>query len=182
MVKNQHGGNKSKKMGRKFVTAPVDRKLRLAEDEDEKYAVVTKLLGNGMCYVNVETGSSTSEMICIIRKKFKGRGKRDNTLSIGSLLLIGIRAWEVLKDGSKPKCDLLEVYNESEVNRLKKGGHVNTLMSQITEESNDCGVMFEDEQTTNYRNYVEENLNQDDIITGDSNLENDEDDFDIDDI
>ena len=84
-------------MGRKFLYAPVDRKLRLAEDEDEKYGVVTKLLGQGMVYTDVVDKSGTIEMICIIRKKFKGRGKRDNTIRIGSLILIGARSWEVIK-------------------------------------------------------------------------------------
>ena len=35
MVKNQKGGNKSKKMGRKFLSAPVDRKIRLAQEDGE---------------------------------------------------------------------------------------------------------------------------------------------------
>lgn len=184
MVKNQNGGNKSKKMGRKFINAPIDRKLRLAVDEDEKYAVVTKLLGNGMCYVNVELGSSNSEMICIIRKKFKGRGKRDNTLSIGTLLLIGLRAWEVLKDGSKQKCDLLEVYNNGEVVRLKNGGYIKSLIVEVKEE-NDSGIMFEDDKNTNYINTIMENLDKDDVIgdiVGGSDIENCENGFDIDDI
>jgi hypothetical protein len=180
MVKNQHGGNKSKKMGRKFVTAPVDRRLRLVEDEDEKYAVVTKLLGNGMCYVDAALGSGTSEMICIIRKKFKGRGKRDNTLNIGTLLLIGVRSWEVLKGGSKPKCDLLEVYNEGEINKLKKGGHINVLISKLKDES-ESDIIFEDEQTTNYKNIIENNLDAEELISG-PDLESVEDDFDFDDI
>ena len=183
MVKNQFGGNKSKKMGRKFISAPVDRKLRLAEDEDEKYGAVTKLLGQGMMYVDVASDKSSTEMLCIIRKKFKGRGKRDNTVRIGSLILVGVRSWEVTKDGSKPKCDLLEVYNDFEVNKLKKGGHVNTLISKITEETEDVeGVVFEDEQTAHFKNLMDATDDKkNNNIIGISSVSDDEN-FDIDDI
>ena len=53
MVKNTKGGGKSKKMGRKFINAPVDnRRVRMAEEDGEIYGVVTKCLGNGMFYAN----------------------------------------------------------------------------------------------------------------------------------
>ena len=69
MVKNVKGGNKSKKMGRKFLSAPVDKNVRLSQQEEEIYAVVTKNLGNGMFYANDPKGK---ELLCIMRNKFKG--------------------------------------------------------------------------------------------------------------
>ena len=181
MVKNQKGGNKSKKFGRKFMTQPLNRPLRLIEDEDERFAVVTKLLGQGMMYVDVDDKSTTSEMICIIRKKFKGRSKRDNTVKVGSLVLIGLRSWELLKEGSKPKCDLLEVYNDSDVNKLKKGGYITKLVSKIKEDNDDDGIVFEDEQTSNYKTLIEENSDNDNFIGATQNSDSDEE-IDIDDI
>jgi len=115
MVKNA-GGNKSKKMGRKFLTAPVDKKIRLSQEEAEIYAVVTKNLGNGMFYANDPDGR---ELLCIMRRKFKGRGKRDNTVSPGGWVLVGQREFESC---AKPKHDLLEVYSEHEKQKLKKTG------------------------------------------------------------
>lgn len=115
MVKNA-GGNKSKKMGRKFLTAPVDKKIRLSQEEAEIYAVVTKNLGNGMFYANDPSGR---ELLCIMRRKFKGRGKRDNTVSPGGWVLVGQREFESC---AKPKHDLLEVYSEHEKQKLKKTG------------------------------------------------------------
>ena len=53
MVKNTTGGSKHKSMARKLVNAPVSNKIRYSEDEDECYAKVTKMLGNGMCHVNL---------------------------------------------------------------------------------------------------------------------------------
>ena len=70
MVKNLKGGSKSKQMGRKFVTAPVDRKVRLIHEEGELYAVVTKLLGNGMFTANDIEGK---ERLVVMRNKFRGK-------------------------------------------------------------------------------------------------------------
>ena len=60
--------------------------------------------------------------LCIFRKKFKGRGKRDNMVSIGTVVLVGQRTWEVISAESKklPKCDLLEVYSSADVDKLRK--------------------------------------------------------------
>ena len=125
MVKNT-GGNKSKKMGRKFISAPVERSVRMAAEEGEIFSVVTKLYGHGMCQVR---DSENVERLCIIRNKFKGRGKHDNIISLGSWLLVGNREWET---GEKAKCDLLEVYNDIEKQKLKKTG--NPIFKRLTTE------------------------------------------------
>ena len=121
MVKNTTGGNKHKGQARKLVTNfKQTTRLRLAEEEGEIYAQVTKMLGNGMCHVIC---IDKQTRLCIIRGKFRGRGKRDNTLKIGTWLLIGIREWEIEKIASEKdlqKCDLLEVYTELDKERLKK--------------------------------------------------------------
>ena len=117
MVKNQNGGNKSKKFGRKFLAAPVDRRVRLAEEEGEIYGVVTKLVGNGMFYINDPDGK---ERLVVMRNKFRGRGKRDNTVMQGGWVLIGERDFESC---AKPKHDLLEVYTDIEKQKLKKSGN-----------------------------------------------------------
>ena len=120
MVKNDAGGNKGKGLARKHVNAAKcggSKQLRVATDEAERYAVVSKMLGNGMCYVRLlNGGNGTGDMLCIIRNKFKGRGKRDNILDSGSWVLVGLREWASKQD----TCDLLEVYNDGERERLMK--------------------------------------------------------------
>lgn len=122
MVKNDAGGNKGKGLARKHVNAAKcggSKLLRVATDEAERYAVVSKMLGNGMCYVRLLSGGnggSASDKLCIIRNKFKGRGKRDNILDSGSWVLVGMREWASKQD----TCDLLEVYNDGERDRLMK--------------------------------------------------------------
>ena len=118
MVKNDAGGNKGKGLARKHVNAAKcggSKQLRVATDEAERYAVVSKMLGNGMCYVRHLSGGN-ADMLCIIRNKFKGRGKRDNILDSGSWVLVGMREWASKQD----TCDLLEVYNDGERDRLLK--------------------------------------------------------------
>ena len=122
MVKNQLGGNKSKKFGRKFIATKGSNKLRFAEDEDETYACVSKLLGNGMCHVLC---SDDKQRLCIIRNKFRGRGKRDNTLRPGVFVIVGKRSWETAKDTSIEKCDLIEVYSENEIKKIKEEVSIN---------------------------------------------------------
>ena len=114
MVKNTHGGNKSKGMARKNIVSSTEKRtLRLSTCEHEKYAVVTKLLGNGMFYTTTSDGH---ELLGHIRNKFKGRSRRGNDISTGTIILAGLRDWEApnFKD-----CDLLEVYDSNEVQQLR---------------------------------------------------------------
>ena len=119
MVKNTKGGSGAKKMGRKFggsAGSSANRALRLVVDEDEMYAAVTKVFGNGMCEVMC---NDSKTRLCIIRNKFRGRGKRDNTITLGAWIMVGIRSWESNSEAKLQKCDLLEVYNEGEKQKLK---------------------------------------------------------------
>lgn len=153
MVKNLKGGSKSKQIGRKFVTAPVDRKVRLIHEEGEIYAVVTKLLGNGMFTANDIEGK---ERLVVMRNKFRGKGKRDNAVSLGSWVMIGERGFET---GPKPKCDLLEVYTDIEKQKLKKSGNPIFLLlkseyDNSAESNNDDGITFSNEDTEKYKELI----------------------------
>jgi initiation factor 1A len=132
MVKNTHGGSGHKKFGRKHTVSKPNNRLRIALEEGEEYAIVTKMLGNNMfhchCIDNVVR-------LGHIRGKFAGRGKRDNIISCGTWVLIGVREWDLdKKEGSGGKlqqCDLLEVYSESDKDYLKDTVDANwfTLMN-----------------------------------------------------
>jgi len=159
MVKNITGGNKQKGQARKFSTGSRQvSKLRVVEEEGEIYAQVTSMLGNGMCYV---VSDDCITRLCVIRGKFRGRGKRDNILKKGSWILIGIREWDTSdRTGSKAqKCDLLEVYTEFDKDRLKstigpwKQFIANDLMyNNVKEEEFD----FIDDKTEEYKKIMEE--------------------------
>lgn len=133
MVKNA-GGNKSKRVGRKHTIDPDTIALRYAIEVGEVYAVVIKIFG-GTCQVICHDGTTR---ICVIRKKFKGRGKRGNILSAGSWLLVGIRDWEA--NSKTQKCDLLEVYSPADKDHL-----LQTCVEDLTALKSAC-IEFNDDK------------------------------------
>ena len=124
MVRNTQGGSSHKSMARKQVVSAMSKssdRIRLSEDRFECYAVVSKLLGNGMCQVWCQDVDAVKEMICFIRGKFRSRNKKSNMVVAGSLVLVGIREFE----SSQNKCDLLEVYDEEGQRQLRANPAVN---------------------------------------------------------
>jgi translation initiation factor IF-1 len=113
MVRNTHGGNKSKGMARKNSQNTSSAQLRLPTDHDdfEQIASVSKMLGNGMFYANIADGS---QLLCHIRNKFKGRSRRNNDVSVGKLVLIGLRTWE----NPRKNADLLFVYDDTDLSHI----------------------------------------------------------------
>ena len=115
MVKNTNGGNKAKNQASKNSSIKSTRITRFAKNADEIYAVVETMLGNGKCHV--KCFDSEKLRLMHIRGKFKGRGKRDNFVSNGSFVLVGIREYELkreITDNKLENCDLLEVYTDVE--------------------------------------------------------------------
>lgn len=161
MVKN-NGGNKAKKMGRKFTSGGAGQAVtRLSECEEEMYACVTKYYGSGMCDVICIDGESR---MCVIRKKFRGRSKRHNIVSVGSYVLVGLRDWEVVAAGKKRKCDLLEVYNQSDMEKIRRflteeEWHLIKYTSEDIVDEEDNGIMFVDEETARYQEMQQDTRN-----------------------
>ena len=108
MVRNTTGGSKTKSQARKsFVkSSDIRTSVRTPQNEFELIATVTKLLGNGMCYVSIP--SFDHPLICHIRGKFRGRSKKHNIVNIGSTVLIGLRDWE---SPHFKNSDLLDILN-----------------------------------------------------------------------
>lgn len=138
MVKNTHGGSKHKSQARKLVNAPQSNKLRLPECDEECFAIVTKMLGNGMCHVNLLHQNNILEnIVCHIRGKFRGRNKKSNLISTSSIVLVGLRTWE--KNVSA--CDLLDIYNSHHIEKL----NIKPLLSSFNQphiHNNDQDIIF----------------------------------------
>ena len=119
MVRNKFGGNRHKKMARKNIhTGPIQQKTRYSTCSDEIYACCNEIYGGGQIKVVCLDGT---EMLCFIRNKFRGRGKRDNKVSIGTWLLVGKRSFETVAKKTKlAKSDLLEVYNDYDKENLEQ--------------------------------------------------------------
>ena len=127
MVKNTLGGSGHKKFARKNTTGSKSNRLRTSEDEGEIYAIVTKLLGNGMFHCHC---IDDTMRLGHIRGKFTFRGKRDNMVEGGKWVLIGLREWDIHTESSSlsltkastkmQQCDLLEVYADSDKQKLRE--------------------------------------------------------------
>lgn len=119
MVKNTKGGSGHKSQARKNV-APTGKAFtshtRFAIESGEIYSQVSKVLGNGMCYVLCQDNKTR---LCHFRGKFRGRGKRDNNIINGTWVLVGTRDYESVKVDKMANCDLLEIYSDLDKERLK---------------------------------------------------------------
>ena len=164
MVKNTTGGSKQKSQARKFSNNSIIKqssKLRLVENDGELYAQVTSLLGNGMCYVECED----NVRLCIIRGKFRGRGKKDNMLKKGSWVLVGVREWEISTTDKKTqqKCDLLEVYSDYDKDRLKAlpGPFKKFIANDSIFNNQDAedGIEFSDTTNEEYKQFMSQEIN-----------------------
>ena len=141
MVKNKKGGRNHKKMASKGAkNHERTTKLRLPGQDGEMIARVMKTYGHGMIEVLCNDGVTR---LCIIRKKFRGRNRRDNDTKLHSFILVGIRGFEVVAAGKKEKCDLIYVYNDAQKLKLKQGGHVEArLLQDEGDHANDGGFIF----------------------------------------
>jgi translation initiation factor 1A len=108
MVKNVHGGNKSKRGKRSAYLTDSKRVLQYKEDMQE-YGVVEKMLGDMRCSVLC---SDSTVRVCHIRGKFKRRV----WINMGDTVLIALRDFE---DG---KADVIHKYNAIEAELLKAHG------------------------------------------------------------
>lgn len=167
MVKNTLGGSKAKGQARKYtnVSSKQAKALRVAspDDDSEMYAQVTKYCGSSMCHVLCIDGKTR---LCHIRGKFKSRNKKDNMVVNGSWILVGLRDWESEKKaGDKlENCDLLEVYNDHDKERLKTSEKKNWTLfisndNKFSMIDNEAASSFEftDNMTDEYTEIMEKN-------------------------
>ena len=176
--KNTHGGNRHKKMASKSFKEPRQVKMRYAQ-EGESYARVVKLYGQGMmdviCNDNVIR-------LCIIRKKFRGRNKRDNNCKIDSMVLVGLREWEVIAEKKKPKVDLLYTYDKNHMEELKNAKGINKdILPDSVSKENDMGAFEYDRTGATQEEIMKSNNTKINTVVSSKNNDN-EPDFDWDDI
>ena len=128
--------------------------VRLALEEQELYAVCLKIFGGGMCSVKCEDGTTRT---CVMRSKFRGRDKRNNLLACGIWLLVGIRDWEGSAHGKEAKCDLLEVYSQSERDTLIQNSDRDlTALTGVADRTSNSDFDFVDAQTQRYRDMIDD--------------------------
>lgn len=119
MVKNISGGKKAKSMARKNGGggASDENSYRITNDDMELHGTVTKMLGNGFFYVDVFIAGHKKQLLGHIRNKFKAKNKRNNMLSVGSTVIVGLREWE----SETKNCDLLAITGMADANEFGGG-------------------------------------------------------------
>lgn len=195
MVKNYGGGNKAKGFANKH-SSKKGGDLRTSKDELEVYAQVETMSGGSLCRVKTLDGT---EMICHIRGKFRGRGKRDNFIGKGTWMLVGLREWENIESKSEDKnavlnCDVIEVYSDADKKSLKNtitninwSPFIKNDSSAVGDEDNssdnELGFAFADEKTSEFQDIINAHIkasksgNSNIIVTDDGAEEVDADDI-----
>ena len=146
MVKNKKGGSSHKKMARKNVAPKggYNRKLRLVKEEGEMYARITAISGGGHAVIMC---ADKKLRTLVIRGKFRGRNKRDNTIKLNGIVIAGLRSHSmgevVSGTNKKEKADLLYVYNNNEIEELKKIPAIYDIMSDDVKKEADSDIVFD---------------------------------------
>lgn len=140
MVKNKKGGSGHKKMARKHVRESFRQRRAREAGEGEMYAKVVQINGGGVCEVMC---NDKIQRQMVIRGKFRGRNKRDNTIKLNTMVLVGLRDWEIVSSKKKPKVDLLEVYNPNDMEQLKKFKNLNHEILPDGEKVEEDGFMMD---------------------------------------
>jgi hypothetical protein len=170
MVKNYGGGNKAKGFANKH-SSKKSTELRTSKDELELYAQVESMSGGTICRVKALDGT---EMVCHIRGKFRGRGKRDNFIGKGTWMLVGLREWENIETKNEDKnavlnCDVIEVYNDADKKNLKNtitninwAPFTKNDSSAVGDDDNssdeEFGFAFADEKTSEFQDIINAHL------------------------
>ena len=145
MVKNKKGGSGHKRLARKNVKEQfAKRKLRKTYEEGEVYAKVTNVNGGGM--FDVMCFNDKKIRLLVVRKKFKGRNKRDNFITLNSILLVGLREWSIVSGNKKEKVDLLYVYTKDQYNELKELNDFDETLLPSEEGDVDIGIDITNEE------------------------------------
>lgn len=123
-----------------------ERKVVYKTDGETEYGVVTKKLGGSR--FSVRLNLSTKEMIGKLCGKFKkGSNKKQNTVEIGSVVLLGFRDFE------DKMAEIVYVYNNEETRHMRKENIFSDEFMKYTEShtgtidpEEDTGVDFDFEE------------------------------------
>ena len=126
------GGKKFKKIKHNLE---LGKRPMVYAEENQKYALVTKLLGNGRIYVTfIRDKVGQVELLGIIRGSLR---KKKQWVKVGNYILISERDYE------QEKVDVIHVYNDGEMNELKKKGLISESLVNLKDNN---GNKIEDDE------------------------------------
>lgn len=122
-------GGKRTKRAKKPTNEPINKFTPFAKKEDDQsYAIVTKMLGNRRMTGRCADGR---ERLLLIPGKFKGKR---NWIETGMLLMINLRNFQ------DEKADVIYIYNTRDRKLLQKKGELVGLVDE--EDCGDCVFEF----------------------------------------
>lgn len=111
--RNLQGGNKTKSMARS--NGRQQNELRCAEGDEEEYAIISAVSGNGRFRM---TSENKKQYIGILPGSMRGNKKRNNYVELNSVVLINNRSsWQTAKEMSQ--ADIVHVYSSMHIRELK---------------------------------------------------------------
>ena len=119
------GGKYTKRMSKgKAVENTHQKTTPLSQDPFEQYGCVVGLPGNSHVEIMTEEGTKYRGRISGRMRKLK----RDNTVRNFSIVLIGVNEY---KTNGTNSCDILYIYDDPEVNKLKQNPdvHIENLLN-----------------------------------------------------
>lgn len=143
--RNFQGGNKTKSMAKSNISD--DRDIRVPLTDEEEYAIVTAVSGNGRFKV---ASSNKLNYTAILPGSMRGSKKRKCYVENNSILLINNRSsWQTVKPNST--VDIIHVYSINHISHLK----LTLLFSNITTTHKNDMVHFQNdhiqiEETTKF--------------------------------
>ena len=128
MPKNVTGGKNSKKLKNNANKDIVKKRdLEIPETEDDSHvAIIQKTLGDGryICKIINSGGLQPEEYLSHLSYTRKKKFAKGTRIEPGTYLLIAIRDLEK----TKPKADIIFIYNETEIEELVKKNYINKLV------------------------------------------------------
>ena len=135
--RNFQGGNKTKAM--KKGSTIEDSEIRTILSDEEEYAIVTAVCGNGRFKV---TSQNNINYMAILPGSMRGSKKRNSYVELNSIILINNRSsWQTIKTNST--VDITHVYSQNHISHLKLFTYFNT---QLKHTSNSDNILFLNDQ------------------------------------
>lgn len=164
--RNLQGGSKTKSMARKDATDSTDN-IIIPTTEEEKYAIVTAVLGNGRFAIST---LEKKEHIAILPGAMRGAKKRKFFVTLHSIILINDRSsWQTIKHRSH--ADIIHIYSEQQCQLIRLNEQFDHIKNKDKTQEYTSDILFKNDPHVNTTFYHDtQNHNDTDTEFVDFNL------------
>ena len=138
--RNLQGGSKTKSMARKDATDYTDN-IIIPTTEEEKYAIVTAVLGNGRFAIST---LEKKEHIAILPGAMRGAKKRKFFVTLHSIILINDRSsWQTIKHRSH--ADIIHIYSEQQCQLIRLNEQFDHIKNKDKTQEYTSDILFKND-------------------------------------